>query len=121
MGFVNEIVNDRWQTADHDRKIILNMIESSICDGHQNFRFRLFIHEKAMEFTASYEDKVHGVPVLGKDIIVDIKWNIDHMYFVDDIDMKPEQLKEIIQEALTEQGWNFQRNKAHSVKIKFDI
>lgn len=116
MAFINKIFNDKWQTIDPGRQMLLKCLGS----GPQgDYSFKLWIEEKFLKFDAYYKGKIHGNPKVGEQSFEDVIWHIYKIYGVENVNLSPHEVKKIIEEALVARGWNYSQERVHTVEVKF--
>ena len=117
MPFVNEQAEDgTWQTIDHDKNIIF---EVSGPDKEGEYCGKMIYEGYTVKFDATSGMKIHGEPELGKKRQYDMNWQIFRLCLPNAVKNKQSDIQICIEEALKVWGWNFETEKAHSVKVNF--
>lgn len=63
--------------------------------------------------------KIHGAPKLGEPRQYEMNWYFSRLSVPEPIQGKKQEIMSFITEALESYGWNYKREKAASVSVKF--
>ncbi len=119
MAFVNECGEDGiWRTIDRDRDITL--IKKFGPDSSGLYGFKISIQGVTVGVEGYSSEKIHGNPQLGETQLYDMDWRFIEISGLADIG-KFNELNPSIEEAFKAYGWNFNTDKAASVKTSFNI
>ena len=118
MVFVNERTEDgNWQTIDRENDVVLT--EVSVSGPDENASCELLYKGESVFIRSTYCSWVHGHPKLGESSTMDIHWTILGLGMPHELRSQEEHIKDVIIDCLKEYGWNFRKDKAHSVQVTF--